>query len=107
MYFESEVFPLLLTGFFLVMLLYGIVLFSICRRSDSDIRFPAIGQLISLLAAFILFLTLAYPQLLGITGDDRIFGAMDSVHIAACGFCWALSMFFNGCLLWNLHKKKK
>lgn len=107
MYFEPEVLPLMLIGFSLVLLAYGAVLFRIARESDSDTRFPCVLYVITLLFAFGLFLMLTFPELFSISRDDRMFGGTDSVNMALCGTAWAFSMFFNACILWNLHKKKK
>ena len=89
------------------MLCYGIVLFRIARDSDSDMRVPCIAYIVTLLLAFVLFMMLVFPWLFDISRDDRMFGGTDSVHIALCGTAWAFSMFFNACILWNLHKKNK
>lgn len=107
MYLEPEVFPLLLICFSLVTLCYSMVLFRIARKADDDTKYPCIAQIVTLLIAFILFLSLVFPELFEISVDDQIHGGVSSVCMAFCGTFWALSMFFNTCILWALHKKNK
>jgi asparagine N-glycosylation enzyme membrane subunit Stt3 len=107
MYLEPEVLPLLLICFGLVMLCYSVVLFRIARKTDADTKFPCIAQIVTTVIAFILFVSSIFPELFGISIDDHIHGGVGSGTIAFCGVFWALSMFFNAGILWNLHKKKK